>query len=523
MKRIYITLTVLLITTSLFSQKNIEKGINAITQESIEGQMEFLASDWMEGREMGQKGAYMASDYIVSIMKTYGLKPLWNDYYQNFPVIEYKANGKQELSISIGNKVYSFDNNTDFKIWINNVSQEISSELVFVGYGLQFKDKKYDDFKGIDIKNKIVIALNGFPGHLDKGSKTYNKFKPKNRRERRRYSNIKYEVAKKKGALGVISISSQQALLFKAKNHKFFYKNNLYEGEKAQESFASKRFDILENTLDEKLLNVKISKRIANLLLKSSKTNYRDIEEKINKTAKPNSFKLKDIKIKLKSKVKSHILKCRNVAGYIKGKDSTKNIIIGAHYDHLGKYNGYIWNGADDNASGVVGMLSIAKAFLNTGEQPEKNIIFVSFTGEEKGLIGSRYFASKMPKDMNCEYMLNLDMMSRDSKTDTLKNRCELILNKNSNQLQNLLNESIKKYKLNLRLLFWESNGHSGSSDHSPFARKGIPYNFFWSGYHKDYHQVSDETSLTNWEKIVNLSKLGFIHLYEIDKKGLLK
>jgi len=522
MKRIYIALTALLISTNIYSQTNIEKGINAITKESIQGQMSFLASDWMEGREMGQKGAYMASDYIVSIMKTYGLKPLWNNFYQEFPVVEYKKNGEQLLSIKIGNKKYSFDDNTDFNIYINDTSQEISSEVVFVGYGLQLKDKKYDDFKGIDIRGKMIIALKGFPGHMDKNSEAYKIFKPKNRKERRKYITQKYDLAKEKGALGVITITSQKSIKHKAINKQFFYKNHLYEGDTPQKDYNSKKINLLTNSFEEKLLNVHISERVSDLLIKKSNTSINKLEERIANKKKPQSFLLRNTNIELQTKVKSHILKCRNVAGYIKGKDTTKNIIVGAHYDHLGKYNGYIWNGADDNASGVIGMLSMAKAFIATGEQPEKNIIFVSFTGEEKGLIGSRYFASQMPKGMDAEYMLNLDMMSRDSKRDTLKNKCAMIVNNNSKGLQNLLNESIKKYKLNIVPIYWEDNGLSGSSDHSPFARKGIPFNFFWSGYHKDYHQASDEIKLTNWNKIVNLSKLGFIHLYEIDKKGLL-
>ena len=118
---------------------------------------------------------------------------------------------------------------------------------------------------------------------------------------------------------------------------------------------------------------------------------------------------------------------------------------MGAHYDHLGKFDGWIWNGADDNASGTVGVMTIAKAFKATGKKPEKSVIFAAWTGEEKGLWGSKYFVQEAKKkDMNVVLNLNYDMIARDVESDTLKNKASMVYTKANSGIEEITKKNIE-------------------------------------------------------------------------------
>lgn len=509
---------------SLLSQSNEDKGLKAITESSVKGQLEFLASDWMEGREMGQKGAYMAADYIVSMLKVYGVEPFWEDYYQEFPAISYKVNEDQEFTIKQTSgkqtKTFKFKHNTDFYIHPNEIEQAFQAEVAFVGYGLDDKKNNYNDYEGIDVKGKIILYLNGFPGHKNPGSELYKNFSPgEGGWYMRRFMQSKIKTAEDKGAAGVIVYEKGNMMMWaKTPN---YYKSKVYEGEKPFESYLSKNIVLPDTQIKDKAIQIWASERIVNLIMQNSDIDFDQFEKEIIKTLKPKPIILEGIKIDVKTSVDSEVLKCRNIAGIIKGKDTTKTIIVGAHYDHYGMYNGYIWNGADDNASGTVGMLSIAKAFKESGEIPEKNIVFVAFTGEEKGKLGSHYFANSLPKDMQIEYMFNMDMISRNRQEDTAGIQCPVILADFNENVQKTLTKCNVEYKLGLDLIYWPSNGINGGSDHAPFAEMGIPFAFFWTGWHDDYHQPTDEIDKINWSKLLKLCKLGYLHVKYIDKNGL--
>jgi Zn-dependent M28 family amino/carboxypeptidase len=194
-------------------------------------------------------------------------------------------------------------------------------------------------------------------------------------------------------------------------------------------------------------------------------------------------------------------------------------IVLGAHYDHLGMHDGYIWNGADDNASGTVGVMTIAKAFMSTGIKPEKTIVFAAWTGEEMGLLGSSYFVQNPIKPLeNILININFDMISRDSKSDTLKNKCSMGYLKNYTFLEELTDQNNESYGLGLDLRYWKSEGGRGGSDHAPFSEKGIPFCFFIAGFTTDYHQPTDEVEKVNFDKMSKIIKLGFLNTWELDK-----
>ena len=191
-------------------------------------------------------------------------------------------------------------------------------------------------------------------------------------------------------------------------------------------------------------------------------------------------------------------------------------IVVGGHYDHLGMHDGVIYNGADDNASGTVGVMTIAKAFKATGKKPEKSVIFAAWTGEEKGLFGSRYFVKDaMENEMNVVLNLNYDMIARNPTNDTLGNMAHMSYTRANSVIGETTTKHIEEFDINLDLDLRPSAKPRGGSDHAPFAAEDIPIFYFMAAMHPDYHQPGDELSKINWEKMTNIIKLGFLNTWE--------
>ena len=201
----------------------------------------------------------------------------------------------------------------------------------------------------------------------------------------------------------------------------------------------------------------------------------------------------------------------------IRGKDTTKTIIVGAHYDHLGIINDTIYNGADDNASGVSGMLALAKNWSESKIKPPCNILFASWTAEEMGLLGSQYFIQNF--DLEKQKILlaiNMDMISRSAPEDKTHRVLSIGTQEGSDSLKEIVTFSNSKLSKPFTLDLWETDGHTGS-DYASFAAKGIPVMTYFSGFHDDYHSMRDVASKVDLDKIkdvlfiVNTSLLRFI------------
>jgi putative aminopeptidase FrvX len=210
------------------------------------------------------------------------------------------------------------------------------------------------------------------------------------------------------------------------------------------------------------------------------------------------------------------VVKLRNVLGMLPGKDSTRNIIIGAHYDHLGIRDGQIYNGADDNASGVSGMLALAKAMSASSEKPPFNIIFASWTAEEKGEIGSQFFL-KMFKKRTGKILIciNMDMISRSAPEDSTGRQLSIgTLSENEN-LRKIAVDANKTLVRPFELDLWDVSGHYGS-DYAYFAEAGIPVMTFFSGFNKDYHTPADKNEKIDLKKMTDILDLVYNCIVQI-------
>ncbi|MEN8118118.1 MAG: M20/M25/M40 family metallo-hydrolase [Bacteroidota bacterium] len=542
MKQLIALFILLLAGISAFSQTEKEKGLDAITMESVKGQLEFLASDWTEGRAVGTKGAYMAADYIASMFKVYGIKPYGDkvrtrptrremmagirpkaskSYYQNFSLIQYEPGDEQTFSVISSTpeseSSVNFGYKTDFNVRTSSVGQTVQAPLAFVGYGFEDKEEDYSDLKKIDLKGKIAVILPGYPGHKDSASVGFEKFEPEGRYAAYYRERDKMKRIKEAGAVAIILLNFENdPTLGWAQNRIYPVKGSHYEADEPLGSYYNTRMAMPGKEMDSNIPSFTITQRVANEIMAGTVIDIEAFEKAAANDLKPGSQALAGKSVAFKTTVNSKIVKARNVVGIIEGEKKDEFIVVGGHYDHLGKYDGFIWNGADDNASGTVGVMTIAKAFMATGKKPEKSVIFAAWTGEEKGLYGSKYFVQEAQENnMNVVLNLNYDMIARDTERDTAKNQAAMNYTKANYNIEETTKKYIDEFDINLDISYRASEKPRGGSDHAPFAEADIPIFYFMAAMHPDYHQPSDELSKVNWEKMLNIIKIGFLNTWE--------
>ena len=542
MKKTVALLMLHLASFSVFAQTEVEKGLEAISQEAVRGQLEFLASDWTEGRAVGTKGAFIAADYIASMFNVYGIKPFgdlerkmpsrrermagvrpetYNTYYQNFNLLKYTPGDVQTFSVVSSTpgseSAVNFGYQTDFSVRTGSVGQKVQAPLAFVGYGFVDEDGEYSDLKKIDLNGKIAVVLPGFPGHRDSASVGFEKFAPEGRYAAYYMERDKMENLEKSGAVAIIQIylDSDPSANWATND---IYSNNggFNEPDKKPNPYYSYRMTLPGDTLSANIPAFSITSRVANEIIKGTGVDFKKFEKDVASSLKPASQDLTGKSVAFTTTVNSELVRARNVVGYIEGVNKDEFIVVGGHYDHLGMADGIIYNGADDNASGTVGVMTIAKAFMATGKKPEKSVIFAAWTGEEKGLWGSEYFVQDAQKNnKNVVLNLNYDMIARDTDDDKEKNQAGMTYTKANYIIEETTKKNVEEHNINLDISYRSSDRPGGGSDHAPFAEAGIPIFYFMAAMHPDYHQPSDELSKINWEKMTNIIRIGFLNTWE--------
>jgi len=527
---------------SLKAQNAQDKDLQVISVETVEAPLKFLASDWTEGREVGTKGAYMAADYIASVFQMYGIKPLgdmeqkrmsrefklkgekpqfYRSYFQNFDLISEPRNKKSELrwlkSTGMSTQLKKLTEGADYQVQGKFGSVEIDAPIVFLGYGIKNKDLNCDPFQKVDLKGKIAFILAGFAGLNDKESENYKTLNKDNLLSTNKLESDKIENARKAGAIAVVIYNPGQ--IFKAEkpsNLPFFTDNEFYEGDKAQDDFYLKKIYLPNWENEQEVPVLHINKNIAESILK-------DEDGILPAMQKPDydmsSFKGKELigtRFQFKINSDQKVIRARNVLGYIEGENTDEAVVIAGHYDHVGKYNGFIFNGADDNASGTTRMLTLARAFKESGKKPAKTIVFAAWTGEEQGLWGSKYFVRNIPDGINVVLDINLDMIGRTSLKDDSEEYLKMQYTKKHENFEQIFKKLNKANNLNLDIRFFPNDQLKGGSDFVPFADKGLPVISLFTGLHRHYHYPNDELEFINLEKMTNIIKLTYLGLNEI-------
>ena len=464
-----------------------------ITSQELKDHLYTYASDEFEGRETGAPGQKMAVNYIREEYKKLGIKGGMPDgtYFQEVPLEVLEV---PNVNLTI--------NGTEFKITDNFISLSsamdgslTASEIVFAGYGIE--DANYTDYSQLDVKDKVVLIKSGEPKtengtYIISGDSTPSK-----------WSNFRQEFASKRD-------------LAKEKGAKcvFYYNPQLYEMAKGR--FGSNRRKSMSlKGKSEDMYYFMVNADLAKAILP-------EIDQ--DETAKVIATKLS-----LDYKNVSEEFSSENVLAYIPGSEKPNElIIISAHLDHEGIKDGKVYNGADDDGSGTVAVLEIAEAFqtaVKNGQGPKRSILFLNVTGEEKGLLGSRYYTDFDPVYplANTVADLNIDMIGRvdPEHDDTDGNYVYLIgSDKLSTELHNISEEVNKKY-LNMTFDYTFNDDNDPNrfyyrSDHYNFAKNNIPVIFYFNGTHEDYHQPSDTPDKIRYDLLEKRTRLVFYTAWEI-------
>jgi hypothetical protein len=413
--------------------------------------------------------------------------------------------------------------------------------VVFAGYGISEKEIKYDDYKNIDAKGKIVMILTGVPGKDDPQSPfSKEKFKKKyfpQRRMRHRGS-PKVNLAKEKGAAAVLLVESSPGenpgiARSKLASRKINDEEPIIPGERRSLSL------IKAPPLPwETIPRLRISRDMADVILGYAGKKIETLQSGIGKDFKPRSFALPGVSLEIESKVAEKLVKCRNVLGYIQGSDpelKDEVIMIGGHLDHMGKRGDYIFNGADDNGSGSAAVMEIAQAFAQNPVKPKRTVMFALWTGEEKGLFGSRYYVSHpfFPLKKMVAY-INLDMIGRLWSPERLKMVQRRFGVKLPEEMTKTLDVSkffsVQLFKnqkvfdalkgnnryVGLHLHFRESTQVTGGSDHAAFAYYKVPWASFFGAITKDYHNPSDSVEKVSLDQIERCARLTWLAVFSL-------
>lgn len=444
------------------------------TEASIRKNLYYLASDKLEGRAPGTKGEDLATKFIAQKFKKAGLKPA-GDGSSFFHAFEYAATPtvvKEETKFQLIQKTYQLD--ADFWPLSMSANGEASGKIEYLRFGISAPELEYDDYKGYskdELNDKIFVLENSTPDGVHPHSK-YLKYAD---------LNLRVQKAEELGAAAVIFVQNYQADEPSTHLSKSSYHANI---------------------------PVIFVKGLANKIL-------------LDGGPQPATIKVQIDRPKVRT---------QNVVGMIDNGAAT-NIILGAHYDHLGwggegsLYRGeekLVHNGADDNASGTSALIALAE-YLAKSEFRNNNYIFIAFSAEEKGLFGSSAYAKSSIFDASkANYMINMDMVGR------LEND-ELAISGvgTSSMWGNNLN-AVKAGNLNIKT----SESGVGPSDHTSFYLKDIPVLHFFTGTHNDYHKPSDDADKINFDgiskvsnfiveligKLNNQGKLDFIKTKEVEQ-----
>lgn len=505
MKRIYFLF--LFFVNPAFSQAPVEDIMaEAIKADSLSSYLKVLTSDELAGRETGKKGQKLAGKYLAKKMKEFGLAP-GNDtsFFQTFIVNELKPSG--EITID-GNK-YDFLNQFFYFPGIPNEKRDFS-QVVFCGYGID--DPKYSDYEKIDVKDKVILILEGEPIKNDSISLISGTTKPsawaKDIRKKSR-------VARDKGATAVFyyspGYSSTKELL-----HHYIEKPTMRLKEEVEQDEERSRIGFYI-----------IGDEILNQFFEKSKTAKKEINRILTTKSNPKKYPIIKTEGSILIERKSTDLTAENVIGFIEGTDKKDEfIIITAHYDHLGKIGDEIFYGADDDGSGTAAILEIGRIFstaAKNGYKPRRSIIIMPVSGEEKGLLGSKHYTlHPTVKLENIVADLNIDMIGRrDEKYKDNPNYVYVIgSDKLSKELKSI-NETCNNHvdKLVLDYMYDDPNDPNKyyyRSDHYNFAKNNIPVIFYFNGVHDDYHKSTDTYDKIEFDKMEKITRLVFHTAWEL-------
>jgi len=488
MRRIFTFILIILVSTSLLASAHTVtcdtsqlKLLEYLDVDRAWNTIENLAGDRFEGRLAGTRSAESASEFIASHFDSIGLKPAGADerYRSKFltPMWQLTQMPKLEMVEPSGGVLRAFEYRKDFAIQPGSGSGNFSAEVVFSGYGITTRDLAYDDYAGISVQGKIVLVIIGMPPGDPFKQGTYGTW------------STKADNALKHGAAGLVLIDSPAA---PTPNY--------------IERWSGGR------TVYQKIAILWATVETADTLLKDRGITLSSIQRLINQDLKPQSFPVnKQLRMSVQVSF-TESASTSNVLGFIPGSNPTskKVVIIGAHYDHLGKdADGKIFRGANDDASGVAVMMEIAHVF-SIAAKPSCSLLFAAWSGEEEGTLGSYAYVNH-PYFSLTETIayLNLDMVGYGRQLV-----CQI--SEAHKTLRTVLTESVEQLRVSVQV-----EKYSGGSDHAPFERNMVPNLMFIYRPDEAYHTPKDTADRISRKNLLETARLTALMALKLSEASI--
>lgn len=455
----------------------------AFSAERYREHVKLLAGDEWGGRGPGQEGIEKAAEYIAEHFKRSGLKPAGDDgtYFQTFDIRDGKELIAEKAKLTVDGLDSQWKLDEDWRVFPFSKTGAVDGPLAFAGYGISAERHNVDDYAGFDATGKVLLMLRYEPKSDDPNAPIGGATPSSNSVFSR-----KARIAADKGAKAIIIVNPP---------NRDADKDELYE--------FSTRFT--RQSYELPMIHVK--REVAEAMLKKAgMPDLATLTAELDESRESVSTDLKNMHVHIETGLEPKVIKTRNVVGLMPGRgDTDELIVVGAHYDHLGiresDNTSTIYNGADDNASGTAGMLELVTAFAQQSP-PRRGILFMAFSAEERGLLGSAHWVKHPTVDYGrVKFMMNLDMIGRYRPDEFEIYGADT--GEGFEQLADELSSELGlKYKFGKELF--------GQSDHASFYEKGTPVMFPFTGLHAEYHQPGDDWDLINAEGATTVLQFSY-------------
>jgi hypothetical protein len=518
--RLLTSAVVSLLSLSLFAQNTRSSGTldhaaDLIREQDIRADIYFLASDAMDGRNSTSREDRIATEYIASEFMRLGLKPIGDGgtYFQSMQIQTGELDREHtSLRATIAGSEHNYQFGRDFQGVRQSLHNGTScGPIVFAGYGIDAPEYGYNDFSGIDVKGKVAIVFIREPQANDAASRlmgtldTYHAF-----------TWHKLEELRKRGAAGILLVQDRVP-----RDVKPIPPTSPRPAATTSYALAGEMWDIP---------TFLVKRDIADQLLAPSSKTADALQASVDQALKPQSLDVPQTSVCLNkafTDVVTH--KGRNVVALLEGSDpklKAETIIVTAHHDHMGESGGHIYYGADDNASGVSGILSVARAMVNGNVRPRRSVLFISYDAEERIFLGSYFYVTHplVPLDKTVAN-INLDMIGRDENdanwpvpADRNRNMVNVLGTRYNPALRAVIDRENKTegLKLDYKMDAVDPDSLWSRSDHFWFATLHIPQVEFQTGLHPDYHTENDDWQRINYPKTTRIARLVFRSVAEI-------
>jgi len=485
-----------------------ETGILAIRERDLREEVTYLASKELKGRGDGSPELRIAAEHIAEAFRKNGIKPAGDagSYFQNFQMFTAQLGPTTEFMVD--RSVLKLG--SDYVPLYLSSKGEVAAPMVFVGYGVAAPHLKFDELSGVNLRGKVAVVIDRNP-HADEFDDAFNRVDPGD------YASVltKARNVSNAGAVGLVVIQNPELSNYDLSGSLSAFRPDYPRKDAPMGNMA--------DPANPRIPVVIVSESAGGKLVPS----LRELQRKIDATLQPQYMDLGK-RATLKLDIQRVRFSTQNVLGLIEGSDPRLRhevVVVGAHYDHDGEYNGEIWPGADDNASGTAGVIALARAFGNGSKAPARSILLCAFAGEEKGEVGSQHYADHpvFPIERTVA-MLQMDMIGRNEEHGS--NRGLRLERETSSQNANSVNIIGATFSLDLRRTMETANVQIGldmkfryddtpenllrRSDQWAFLQKGIPSLFVHTGEHPDYHRPSDTADKINYPKMEKIVKLVY-------------